>query len=67
VGKSRSDLNDLRTLTAWRKSLFAAVHGMWLDPKQRPKSPDSFDKPGPVKTKTSDDYVIMPDGTRVRA
>ena len=69
-GKARTDLTDTRTLHAWHKSLFAAVHGMWFDPRQRPSPPESFNKPGPAKARQPTDEVhvyTMPDGTQVRA
>lgn len=61
-----------RTVGAWRNSLFTAVQGMWMDPKQRPKSPDSFSKPsqgpGPAKTPSGREIheFTMPDGSVVR-
>ncbi len=41
VGKATADQSDLRTLTAWRKSLASAVAGDWNDPNRRPKQDDS--------------------------
>lgn len=59
---------EARTLGAWRNSLFTAVQGMWMDPKQRPNSPDSFSKPGPAKTMSGREIseYTMPDGRVVR-
>jgi hypothetical protein len=71
LGKASGDSYGLRTLSAWRNSMYAAVHGMWLDPKQRPNPPESFEKPGPVKANrpaASDvSTYTMPDGRQVRA
>jgi hypothetical protein len=69
LGKASGDAYGHRTLSAWRNSMYAAVHGMWNDPRQRPNPPESFDKPGPVKAKAAAEIhtYTMPDGRQVRA
>lgn len=54
VSKSVADLDDLRSLTGWRKSLATAVSGDWNNPAKRPSPPAPDD--GDVRGSNADEF-----------